>query len=323
MPKILLAIDKWAGGNPELGPSNTVHVLEQNLAATAADFETVYFDEMFHADPVHFNATFLEFVKRSKPEVLVFAPLIEMTQIRLNPRIEILFFICKFMKIKLIVVGWDFANDQVVALMVPYAQLADVVVSCDGVSNVMKQLVAGRPVLELWGPISPTTFRDLDLPRDIPVAFFGSRSGYADRVAGLTYLRDNGVPVVVGGGHLESRLSTEDYVARLNRTKVHLSFPKSCNGPLQLKGKIFEAALCGALTVETESAVTARFFTPSQDYVAVKDFEAMRQAILYCLDHEDERRRLVDNCRRTISAKFTAKHFWSQVFEAAAVAVTL
>ncbi len=104
--------------------------------------------------------------------------------------------------------------------------------------------------------------------RDIDVSFVGNE-GHPWRQQALAELVNDGIDVVTRNGE---RLSQEQYIQILQRSKIVLNFPFAIvNGePLaQFKARGIEVMQCGAMLLEANIPHTRKWFEPGVDYATV------------------------------------------------------
>jgi spore maturation protein CgeB len=84
---------------------------------------------------------------------------------------------------------------------------------------------------------------------------------------------------------------------------------------LQVKGRVVESALAGALLLETKGAPTSYWFRPGVDYL---EYETTDDAVslIRQLTHEPEQTQaLAMSMRSRILAEHTPAHFWARILE--------
>lgn len=98
-----------------------------------------------------------------------------------------------------------------------------------------------------------------------------------------------------------ARVSQDEYYRELTNSKICVSpfgFGEIC-------WRDFETVLCGALLIKPDMshvATAPNIFVANETYVPVKwDFSDLEATVAHYLDHEDERRRIVENAYRALS----------------------
>ncbi|MEE3719513.1 glycosyltransferase [Tumidithrix elongata RA019] len=318
-PHILFVTEKWCDCNPFMGTTNSEHNLFGSLAssglATQARF---HFDEYYYEHHDAGDIALLETCLNTSPDVVVltwwhgkifsFFPY--------NPKLETLKIIATELKIPIVAIWFDSVLSKVMMIaetVLPYVAcnvILDSTVSYLGKTNHPEKY------LSLWTPQDSKIFNNPKLERDIDICFLGSTHGYADRIEGITALRDNGIHVYQAGGQRENHLSVEEYASILMRSKIVLNFSYArSQNVVQAKGRIFEATLCGAMLLESENSETAKWFEPFVDYVPFVDaFDLVKQAKYY-LAQEDERRAIAQRGHYKATTNYTGEIFWRIILD--------
>lgn len=158
-----------------------------------------------------------------------------------------------------------------------------------------------------WEPISP------DAPRDIPVSFFGRVGKYGSNV--LNYMLNHGIPVLNGGNYNGNQnwnfIEYESLRKFLGRSKIGLSFPQCryIEGRTQIKGRVFETILNGALLVEPVSDQTNLFFEPGKEFITYSTPEEAVEKINYYLKNDRERLEITRKAASKIE-RYSLKEWW-------------
>ncbi len=181
--------------------------------------------------------------------------------------------------------------------------------------NGYDESVASR-IHSLWFPCDTRLFRDVGSVRNIGVSFAGTIEGaHRDRRVMLDALRNAGVPVeILGGNTPDTRVSIERYVDVLCRSKIVLNFSRSSHETHQLKGRVFETMLCGAMLLEQSNPETSRLFVDGKEYVSFATVDDLLEKVRYYLAHEDERAVIASAGHKAASEKYGPEQFWKTVF---------
>lgn len=174
--------------------------------------------------------------------------------------------------------------------------LIDICMPMDGV------LVAARPEV---GPVNmPVSRLSLEFiekvtartPRDIDVSFIGAL--YPDRITALHALADLGIDVVVNphhrapanlAGEVRHSATYTDYMRALARSRITLNFSKASAGPFQqLKTRILEATLMGAVVVTDDRDRTERFWMKGKEFERFDSLEELGATIRRLLNDTAE-----------------------------------
>jgi len=187
---------------------------------------------------------------------------------------------------------WLAAQSRRLARISDRFMLIDICMPMDG------QLVRGRREV---GPVNmPVSQRSLDCildqvsgtSRDIDVSFIGAL--YPDRVAALEVLADRGLSIAVNP-HLPSpnplregvrhEASYIDYMRALARSRITVNFSRSNAGPFQqLKTRVLEAALMGAVIVTDDRDRTSRFWSPSSEFAQFRGLDDLGEVVMGLLE---------------------------------------
>jgi spore maturation protein CgeB len=108
------------------------------------------------------------------------------------------------------------------------------------------------------------------------------------------------------------RLSCAEYARVYQQSRLSVVLTK--DRVRQLKGRIFEVPLCGALLLCDANPYVDRFFTPFREYVPFADYEQLIDACRHYLAHEDERRAIAAAGSRKANRCYTARVFWDALF---------
>jgi len=302
-------------GNPAQ-PANA-EVIEserRNLCdVTGFDICYVHFDKMAHDDPLTCHIKFLEKVAEIRPEFIYVHPHVFLDTMHFNVRVEILYAARLLYGPRLIFSFADLGYAFQTSLIAGYAAIGDISASWDGNGAELAKRVPGRTVLDLWAPRNGRLFRDLGIERDIDVGFIGKLHHYEDRRAAIVEARKIGAPIEVHGSDETGFVSDEDYVQFLNRSKITLNFSKTTAGAHQLKGRVIESILCGALLFESENEVTPRYLTPYRHYVPFTDPTDLAAKIRRYLGNDAARRAIVTAARAHVMENLSYRAWWRRV----------
>lgn len=167
--------------------------------------------------------------------------------------------------------------------------------------------------LPLWAPFDPLIYNDAGCNRDINVSFSGQIDGYRSyRMQYIQHLMENNIPVYCSLTKKNLQPTYSKYLEILKRSKIALNFSYSVDSH-QLKGRIFEAMLCGALLMESENPQTQCYFLPGIDYVGFNSKEDLVAKIKYYLEHEDERAKIAAQGKQKVQQYYNHILFWEKV----------
>jgi len=312
--KILFVTEKWVDGKQEMGLTNNYHNLFGSLkhCGLGVPFNVVHMDEAMVHHNTNIDKILPKVCHRLKPNIIMFSLL---GKSDVNPTIETFQWLKKH-HFKVCVhwpdVGIDWGYPQVLQLT---KDLVDLHVGWD---NADSEYHRTRPLpdnfIQLWVPQDPKLYFK-GVHQDIPVSFIGSPR-YPDRQMYLNHaINVNKLPILVRGGQREEKLSPELYAQLIRRSKIGINFSGSPGSFEQCKGRVFEILASNSMLLEPKNGATSKLFKSGYDYV---DFENADDFVIktkYFLEHEDERKKIVEQGYKTFTEKYTAKHFWEKILE--------
>lgn len=153
------------------------------------------------------------------------------------------------------------------------------------------------------------------LEKTFDFCFLGQINSYRNnRKEYIDYLVKNKVSGYLGTDDRLTQVSHEEYGAILGKSKIGLNFSYSVDRH-QLKSRVFEVLLSGALLLETSNDQTSVLFEDGKDYVSFTTKEDLLHKIQYYLLHEEERKQIAESGRKKVIENYTGTIFWKQVFE--------
>jgi hypothetical protein len=112
---------------------------------------------------------------------------------------------------------------------------------------------------------------------------------------------------------MEERLSLADYAQVFMRSKISLNWTRS-GQKLTLKGRAFEATLCGSMLLESECVETTKYFKPYRDYVPFSSNEDLLVKLQYYLSHEEERNAIAQNGKAIAEQIVDGSAYWQNIY---------
>lgn len=234
-----------------------------------------------------------------------------------HPSLEAVRFVRNRLGIPVVTIWWDTCNNAFWPAIAPHIGDFDLHVVVDNPRShcLDKSHSLFNRFLLLWPPSDPDLFSFVDgQQRDTLVSFVGSANGYrAYRRDYLQYVSDQGI-----AGHFlcsdeEGRVSHADYanISRRSRMCVNFSFSIDAH---QLKARVFEVMLSGALLLESENDQTSMLFTPMEDYVPFSSKEDLVNKIRYFQAHPDEMAAIAISGTRKAHDLYSGAAFWDAMF---------
>ena len=168
-----------------------------------------------------------------------------------------LFFIKKIKNVKKVMVTWDDYERHNFNLIT--ASSCDFVVTGCPISA-LKYKEIGCPASFVTLESDGSFYKDLKLKKDIDVLFFGKVN--KDRKNFIDFINENGIKIKVVGNNEENRVTDEELVSLICRSKIVINFSKTTWGKImnipeknvfqyqyQLKGRIVQSGLCGTACI--------------------------------------------------------------------------
>jgi len=166
-----------------------------------------------------------------------------------------------------------------------------------------------------WGA-TPQWYKNLGLERDIDVLWMGTR-GTRRRSIILDQVRReleaNGVRMHVADGKENPFIFGDERIYYLNRSKITLNITRTWYD--DNFSRIALAAPNRSLIVSEELLPHCRSFIAGTHYVSVP-VETLAKTILYYLDHEEERLRIVDNAYHFETTKLVFRDSIKSIMDA-------
>jgi hypothetical protein len=166
-----------------------------------------------------------------------------------------------------------------------------------------------------WGA-TPHWYKELGLDRDIDVLWMGTRgtrrrSMILDQVR--TKLESNGVRMHVADGKENPFIFDDERIYYLNRSKITLNITRTWYD--DNFSRIALAAPNRSLIVSEPVLPHCPSFVAGRDYVSVP-IDSLAATILYYLDHEEERLRIVENAYRLVTTKLVFRESIKSIMDA-------
>jgi hypothetical protein len=166
-----------------------------------------------------------------------------------------------------------------------------------------------------WGA-TPQWYKDLGLERDIDVLWMGTRgtrrrSILLDRVR--SELESNGVRMHVADGKENPFIFGDERIHYLNRSKITLNITRTWYD--DNFSRIALAAPNRSLIISEPVLPHCRSFIAGTHYVSVP-VETLARTILYYLEHEEERLRIVDSAYHLVTTKLVFRESIKSIMDA-------
>lgn len=173
----------------------------------------------------------------------------------------------------------------------------------------------GKNYLFTPSPINSEVYNNLvSADRYIDISFVGSIGSKPDRQKILNSINKLKLNSEIRAGGLWSgkdTFLTDNQCADIyRRSKMVINFCLNEEGKAQIKGRVFETTLCGALLLEQENNETSQYFTPYIDYIPWKDENDLIEKIKYYLSHDEERKAITLSGSEKANKLYTGKVYW-------------
>jgi len=145
-------------------------------------------------------------------------------------------------------------------------------------------------------------FKMDDIKKDIEISFVGRIADYEDRKESLGYVAANGMPIeVLGQGSKKGEVTLGEMVGIFNRTKININFtgitvknvlskrPNIDRRLKQMKGRMFEIALCGGFVLSEYVPGINEVFCTDKEIAVFYTKKDLLEKIKYYLKHDEER----------------------------------
>ena len=174
----------------------------------------------------------------------------------------------------------------------------------------------GLPTIVAHWRATSQWYKDLGLDRDIDVLWMGTRgtkrrSVILDRVR--SQLEVKGVRMHVADGKVNPFIFGDDRIYYLNRSKITLNITRTWYD--DNFSRMALAAPNRSLIVSEKLLPHCRSFIAGTHYVSVQA-ETLAKTILYYLDHEEERSRIVDNAYHFVTTKLIFRESIKSIMDA-------
>lgn len=133
--------------------------------------------------------------------------------------------------------------------------------------------------------------------RDVDVFFFsGKINSYRDyRIPFIEELKNLNVKTFLQEiSKAEDLLTYEDLYSTLGRSKIGINFSRSVNQNEQLKGRVWETMLCGALLLEQENSQITNYFTPNEHFIFFTSPKDLAHKVVFYLNNPAELKKIAE-----------------------------
>lgn len=287
MTKILFVTEKFCDGDPNKGLSNHFHNLFNTLKYTyLADYDNIFLDECRINEGISVDYKIFEYVNSKKPDVVIYSFLGDHPW---NPTEQCLAYLSSI-GVPQAFLWCDITYPWAEHRIQKVDAYADLHIMWDGAK--LETVTQSDKFYYTWTPQDPGLFYYSNrIKKDIPISFLGSiGEHYQERASTLEYLKNKGLSILVAGGQREGKLKPQEYANLMQRSMITINFarsPKPVSDKYQCKGRVFEAAVCKTLLLESVPTHANKFFVPDEDYIPFCNKEDLFNKILDLLKNQD------------------------------------
>ncbi len=320
--RVLFVMNRDLRCDPAFGPSPYFCDCVSSLVSSGSGHAQYFFmDRRWRHGTGDERSNLVSLCKRILPDLIFYLPIQDLAYHDVNMSVETMMYLRGRMRIPVVTAigdAWLFDPDRA-AQMRMFAECSDRIVLGEPRSPAFQDPLISPKLLSLWFPRDATLF----LPgtsRDIPLSFIGSVEGYAGRKAGLAELEELGVSVARFGPIDGRYVLTLRKIAELyRRSRMTINFTRM-NDISPIRGRVWEALLCGCLLFEEAGSSTEAFFAPGIDYVAFNGARDLAEKILHFQRHPQAADEIALHGMKTAREEYSAERYWSSVFQAALAA---
>lgn len=157
--------------------------------------------------------------------------------------------------------------------------------------------------------------------KSFDVSFVGTIEGYPEREQILSSIKKLNFKcnfLTDGIFKNNSFYVTDEQCAEIyNSSKIIINFCNNRQGKPQVKGRVFESILCGALLLEQENNQTSEYFIPYKEYVPWVNYEDLVEKIKYFLSHENERAEIALKGSHKAKESYSSEKYWAKILSRA------
>lgn len=170
--------------------------------------------------------------------------------------------------------------------------------------------------------VNTDQFKKLELNKEIDVSFIGTPM--SDRVNYINYLLKKGIKVKVFGTGWEKykefasiyggKLSPEEMVEIINKSKINLSFSKNYEGVSGFKSRVFEVSACNSFILVEKFDGYSKFLKPTKELVMFDGKEDLLKKITYYLKNDKERKEIAKRAYNKVISNYSQVKEFEKIF---------
>lgn len=315
-PHILLLLTKWWGGIPNSPTPDIDQQLSLLEVTGLATIEKLYYDEYRLNNNCPIDLKLFNLCFETKPDLIVIALFpSDLPGGMYTPNIKTLDIIKNHLNIPVVAIMTDSTHPIFMKpseLIEPFVSL---IVVLDSSTAYLRMTSQPNKYLPMWSPRDPRIFEDRHIERDIDISFIGGIADYPDRRRKISSLMKSNIAVYQTGGAKEAKLLIEEYANLMMRSKISLNFACMANheGVFQLKGRVIEVMLSGAMLLEEENPEIKKWFEPMVDYVPFENEADLVEKARYYIAHDAERIEIAARGHLKTKDQYSGERFWKTV----------
>ena len=306
-PHILILRNKFYSKRSDQPSTEELHLDHTLMASKLATFETLTYDHDLLISPLS-DLQLIAKCREVRPDAIILSSW--WTSPR-HPSINSLKFVREHLGIPIAVLWWDTCSEGFWEKLLPFMGQFDTHVIMDNPS--LRYFDQENPyfqrILRLWTPQEKDLFSP-SVERDIPVSFLGQISSYRSyRSEIIDYLIDQQIPGHFLTNDRDQQVTHAKYAELMKRSRISLNFSYSVSCH-QLKGRIFDVMLSGAMLLESENDQISKLFMPMKDYVPFSSKEDLVEKIRYYLNNGQELTAIARQGQSTAIKHYNSDRFW-------------
>jgi len=309
-PHILILRNKFYSKGSEQLSTEVMHLDNTLKTSGLATFEVLTYDDDLHISPLC-DLQLIAKCRDVRPDAIVLSSWSSASR---HPSIHSLNFIRDRLDIPVAAIWWDTCSKHFWEGVKVYIECFDVHVIVDNptLQYIDKENPFYNRVLSLWPPQDGDLFKP-GSKRDIPVSFLGQTSAYRSyRTEVIDYLKKKNIRGCFSTSDRGEQVTHSTYADLMGRSKISLNFSYSVDCH-QLKSRVMEVMLSGALLLESSNKQINSLFEPMRDYVPFNSKEDLVEKICYYLEHEEEMSIIAAQGRAAVLKHYSSTRFWQLI----------
>ncbi len=309
---VIVCRNKFFSDKNSTQVSTEKFMLDYTLKDVKVNFEVFYWDcERW----IGYQLAFYQLIMKKRPSAIIFSSYIP--DRFTHPSLYLLKKIKKNIDVKYISILWDTCHNSFMGtiraqipifnqFIVNENPLMVMDLNYKGLSNDEKSKFTFR-----WTPLD---FKRYELSvKNIDVSFLGQISAYRSyrRDFMINLMRSN-IAGFYSAFERSNQLEHKEYFEILSRSKIGINFSYSVDRH-QLKGRVFDTMLSGALLMESKNNQIEQLFIDGVDYVSFSSIEDLLVKIKFYLSNKEDREMIANNGRKKCIERYNCSAYWKGV----------